>query len=115
MPTFVLEYLLGMYCSTDDDADSIEEGVGPHPQDPHRELRAPRRERDDQAQDRASWASYTIIDKVDARLDEYDDIYVASFTNFNIGELRHAPRSTCATTPKMLTGGIWCHHASSST
>lgn len=35
VPTFVLEYLLGMYCSTDDE-EAVAEGPGSHPQDPHR-------------------------------------------------------------------------------
>lgn len=34
VPTFVLEYLLGMYCSTDDE-EAVAEGLGSHPQDPH--------------------------------------------------------------------------------
>ena len=53
VPTFVLEYLLGMYCSTDDD-EMVEQGVKRIRKDPHRQLRAPRRKRDDRVQDQGA-------------------------------------------------------------
>ena len=75
VPTFVLEYLLGMYCSTDDeDAISIglekinrilsENYVRP---DESEKIKSKIREK----------GQYTVIDKVSAKLDEYNDIYVA--------------------------------------
>ena len=44
VPIYVLEYLLGMYCATDDEA-TIEEGRHARQEDPRGELRPPRRGR----------------------------------------------------------------------
>ena len=41
IPTYVLEYLLGMYCATDDEA-AIRRRHDAHPKNPLRELCAPR-------------------------------------------------------------------------
>ncbi len=105
VPTFVLEYLLGMYCSTDDeDAISIglekinrilsENYVRP---DESEKIKSKIREK----------GQYTVIDKVSAKLDEYNDIYVAHFTNLEI-EPFVLPAEYARDYTKILTGGIWC-------
>ena len=105
VPTFVLEYLLGMYCSTDDE-EMVEEGV--------RRIRKILTEnyvRPDESEAIKSkireYGQYTIIDKVHARLDEYKDIYVASFTNLNI-EPFVMPDEYVIEYSKILQGGVWC-------
>lgn len=105
VPTFVLEYLLGTYCATDDEA-LIEEGVGRI-----RRILTENYVRPDESEKIKSrireLGQYNVIDKVDARLDEYDDIYVGSFTNLNIGDFV-MPEEYVRNYSKMLTGGIWC-------
>lgn len=105
VPTFVLEYLLGMYCATDDE-DAVQEGV--------RRIRRILNEnyvRSDESETIKSkikeLGQYTIIDKVHARLDEYRDIYVADFTNLAI-EPFVMPAEYVRQYTKILQGGIWC-------
>ena len=105
VPTFVLEYLLGMYCSTDDEQ-TIEEGVARI-----RKILTDNYVRSDESETIKSkireLGRYTIIDKVTARLDERSDIYVASFTNLQI-EPFVMPDEYVRNYTKILQGGIWC-------
>lgn len=105
VPTFVLEYLLGMYCATDDEA-VIAEGL-----DKIRRILSENYVRPDESEKIKSKireaGEYTVIDKVSAHLDEYCDIYVARFTNLEI-EPFVLPDEYAANYTKILTGGIWC-------
>ena len=105
VPTFVLEYLLGMYCSTDDE-DAIEAGLIKI-----RKILSENYVRPDESEKIKSkireTGEYTVIDKVSARLDEYKDIYVARFTNLEIEPFVLPPEYASDYT-KILTGGIWC-------
>lgn len=105
VPTFVLEYLLGMYCSTDDE-DAIREGL-----DRIRKILTENYVRPDESERIKSkireLGQFTIIDKVSARLDEYNDMYVAEFTNLNI-EPFVMPAEYVRDYTKILQGGIWC-------
>ena len=77
VPTFVLEYLLGMYCSTDDD-EAVKEGLARI-----RKILLENYVRPDESERIKSrireLGVYTVIDQVSARLDEYKDIYVTSY------------------------------------
>lgn len=105
VPTFVLEYLLGMYCATDDET-AIAEGV-----EKIRKILAENYVRPEESEKVKSLirerGEYTVIDKVSAVLDEYKDIYVARFSNLEIEpfvlQSDYAVKYT-----KILTGGIWC-------
>ena len=105
VPTFVLEYLLGMYCSTDDE-EAVEEGL-----ERIRKILTDNYVRPDESERIKSkireLGQYTIIDKVSARLDEYKDIYVASFANLTI-EPFVMPAEYVRDYSKILQGGIWC-------
>ena len=105
VPTFVLEYLLGMYCSTDDD-EMVEQGVKRI-----RKILTDNYVRPDESETIKSkikeLGQYTIIDKVHAQLDEYRDIYVAGFTNLSI-EPFVMPPEYVRDYSKILQGGIWC-------
>lgn len=105
VPTFVLEYLLGMYCSTDDE-DAINLGL-----EKIRKILSENYVRPDESEKIKSKirenGEYTVIDKVSARLDEYKDIYVARFTNLEI-EPFVLPAEYASNYTKILTGGIWC-------
>lgn len=105
VPTFVLEYLLGMYCATDDEA-AIAVGV-----EKIRKILTENYVRPEESEKIKSLirerGEYTVIDKVSARLDEYKDFYVARFANLEIEpfviQSEYAVKYT-----KILMGGIWC-------
>lgn len=105
VPTFVLEYLLGMYCATDDQA-AIEVGVSRI-----RKILTENYVRPEESEKIKSkireLGQYTVIDRVSARLDEYADIYVGSFTNLGIGDFV-MPEDYVRRYSKILMGGIWC-------
>lgn len=105
VPTFVLEYLLGMYCSTDDE-EAVAEGL-----DRIRRILTDNYVRPDESERIKSkireLGRFTIIDKVTAKLDEYKDIYVASFANLTI-EPFVMPAEYVRDYSKILQGGIWC-------
>ncbi len=105
IPTFVLEYLLGMYCATDDPA-AVEAGVAKI-----RDILAKNYVRPEESEKIKSRirerGQYTVIDKVSARLNEYDDFYVGRFTNLEIGEFV-LPDEYAKKYTKVLMGGIWC-------
>ena len=105
VPTYVLEYLLGMYCATDDE-DAIEIGM-----QKIRRILSENYVRPDQSEYVKSKikenGQYTIIDKITVVFDEREDKYVARFTN-----LRMDPFEVSADlvihNEKLLIGGIWC-------
>ena len=105
VPTFVLEYLLGMYCSTDD-PDMIEQGLARI-----RKILTENYVRPDESERIKSkiWElrQYTIIDKVSVRFDEYRGIHVATFANLSIDPVV-MPEDYVRSYPKMLCGGMWC-------
>ena len=105
IPTYVLEYLLGMYCATDDEA-AIADGMARI-----RKILAENYVRPEESEKIKSrireLGQYTVIDKVSARLDEYRDLYVAQFTNLSI-EPFVMPDEFVRQHTKILTGGIWC-------
>ena len=105
VPTFVLEYLLGMYCSTDD-GESVEQGL-----DRIRRILTQNYVRPDESERIKSkirdLRTYTIIDKVTAKVDEYRDIHVATFSNLAIDPVV-MPDEYVREYPKMLSGGMWC-------
>ncbi len=105
IPTYVLEYLLGMYCATDDEA-AIADGMARI-----RKILAENYVRPEESEKIKSrireLGQYTVIDKVSARLDEYRDLYVAQFTNLSI-EPFVMPDEYIRQHTKILTGGIWC-------
>lgn len=105
VPTFVLEYLLGMYCATDD-AEAIESGV-----DKIRHILTENYVRPEESERIKSLirerGEYTIIDKVSAYLNEYEDYYVARFANLEI-EPFVIQSEYAVSYSKILMGGIWC-------
>lgn len=105
VPTFVLEYLLGMYCSTDD-PDMVEQGLARI-----RKILTENYVRPDESERIKSkiWElrQYTIIDKVSVRFDEYRGIHVATFANLSIDPVV-MPENYVRSYPKMLCGGMWC-------
>lgn len=105
VPIYVLEYLLGMYCTADDEA-SIEAGVSRV-----KNILADNFVRPDEAEKIKSkireMGSYTVIDKVEAKLDPDSDTYRAVFSNLNLKNVI-ASDSYIKQFEKLLSGGIWC-------
>ncbi|MDH8001484.1 protease Lon-related BREX system protein BrxL [Bacillus cereus group sp. MYBK40-2] len=105
VPVYVLEYLLGMYCATDDD-ESIKEGVSRV-----KKILSENFVRPDEAEKIKSKireiGQYSIIDKITVRLNPKRDTYEAEFSNLG---LREVPISSnyVKEYDKLLAGGIWC-------
>ncbi len=105
VPTFVLEFLLGQYCSTDDE-EIVAQGLARI-----RKILSENYVRPDESEVIKSkireLGTYTIIDKVHARLDEHADVYVAQFSNLAIDSFV-MPAEYVRDYSKILQGGIWC-------
>jgi ATP-dependent Lon protease len=105
VPIYVLEYLLGMYCATDDE-DNIKEGVARV-----KKILSENFVRPDEAEKIKSKireiGQYSIIDKVAVRLNPKKDTYEAEFSNLG---LKDVPISAnyVKEYDKLLAGGIWC-------
>lgn len=105
VPVYVLEFLLGQYCSSDED-EVIEAGV----QNVKRIL-ADNFVRPDEAQKILSVlrqrGSYTVIDKITVNLNFKKDSYEAEFSNLG---LKAIPIGEEYPTKydRLLCGGIWC-------
>ena len=105
VPVYVLEYLLGMYCSSLDE-DEIEAGV-----ETVKRILAENYVRPDEAQKIiAKWrekGSYTVIDRISVHLNIKEDIYEAEFSNLGIKQVPIA-ESYVRDYERLLCGGIWC-------
>lgn len=105
VPVYVLEYLLGMYCATDDEK-SIEEGIKRV-----KNILAENFVRPDEAEKVKSKikevGQYTIIDKVTVSLNYTADRYEAEFSNLGLKGVPISGRYT-KEYDKLLAGGIWC-------
>ena len=105
VPVYVLEYLLGMYCATTDEA-AIAEGVNNV-----KSILAENFVRPDEAQKIISKlrerGSYTVIDKIAVKLNYRHDIYEAEFSNLGIKNVPIDPKYA-SDFERLLSGGIWC-------
>lgn len=105
VPTYVLEYLLGMYCATDDES-IIRAGT-----DKIRQILSENYVRPDESERIKSLVrergEYTIIDKISARLDEKEDKYIARFMNLEISDFEISS-DFVTNNEKLLMGGVWC-------
>lgn len=105
VPVYVLEFLLGQYCSSDD-PDLIEKGV-----ESVKHILADNFVRPDEAQKILSQlrqrGNYTVIDRITVKLDIKKDAYFAEFSNLG---LRDVPieEDYPAKFDRLLCGGIWC-------
>lgn len=105
VPVYVLEYLLGQYCNSDDQ-DIIDEGV-----ENVKKILSDNFVRPDESQKILSKlrkkGSHTIIDMVTVRLDIKKDCFFAEFSNLGIGNVPISddyPEKY----DRLLCGGIWC-------
>ena len=105
VPVYVLEYLLGMYCATDDE-DAIKDGV-----ETVKRILADNFVRPDEAEKVKSKIKeqgiYTIIDKVTVRLNEKIDTYEAELSNLGLKDVM-IDENDVKKYDRLLIGGIWC-------
>jgi len=104
VPTYVLEYLLGQYCATDDE-ETINEGV-----ETVKNIITQHFVHRDESQIIKSTikekGSHRIIDKVSVRLNDKLDRYEANFANLGLNKI--PINSTFITShPKLLSEGVW--------
>ncbi|MDG5768326.1 BREX system Lon protease-like protein BrxL [Balneolales bacterium ANBcel1] len=105
IPAYVLEYLLGQYCATDDE-ETIKQGV-----ETVKDIIAKHFVHRDEAQTIKSTVrekgSHRIIDKVSVRLNDKKDIYETSFDNLGLKKVPIGDRFI-KKHPKLLSEGVWC-------
>lgn len=105
VPVYVLEFLLGQYCSSDDD-EVIEQGV-----QSVKRILADNFVRPDEAQKvlsrLRSRGSHTIIDMVTVRLDIKKDCFFAEFSNLGLANIPITDEYP-EKYDRLLCGGIWC-------
>lgn len=105
VPIYVLEYLLGMYCATDDE-DSINAGV-----ERVKNILSDNFVRPDEAEKIKSkireMSRYTVIDKLTVKLNEKKDVYEAEFSNLGLKNVQIDAKYV-KDFEKLLGGGIWC-------
>ena len=105
VPTYVLEYLLGQYCATDDEA-SIETGI----ETVKEILRKHYVHRSEAGLIQSTIKEkgrYKVIDQISVSLNEKTDCYEASFDNLGIKKVSVDSGSIKAH-PKLLVTGVWC-------
>ena len=105
VPVYVLEYLLGTYCASNDEA-VIQEGL-----ENVKKILAENYVRPDEAEKIKSLVrergTYKVIDRVTVKLNERIDCYMAFFSNLGISGIR-IPDKIVIENEKLLAGGIWC-------
>lgn len=105
VPVYVLEFLLGQYCSSDDPP-IIEEGVANV-----KRILADNYVRPDEAQKILSLlrqrGSHTVIDKITVNLNIKKDTYEAEFSNLGIKAIPIS-EDYPSKFDRLLCGGIWC-------
>jgi ATP-dependent Lon protease len=105
VPIYVLEYLLGQYCATDDE-DTINEGV-----ETVKKIISQHFVHRDEAQIIKSnvkeKGSHRIIDKISVKLNDKKDQYEASFANLGLNNIPIADE-IIREHQKLLSSGVWC-------
>lgn len=105
VPTYVLEYLLGQYCATDDE-ETIKQGV-----ETVKKIIAKHFVHRDEAQIIKSTVrekgSHRIIDKISVKLNDRKDRYEAYFANLGLNRIPISDH-IIKKHQKLLSSGVWC-------
>lgn len=105
VPSYVLEFLLGQYCATDDEA-SIQSGI----ETVKEILRKHYVHRNEAGliksniREKGRWK---VIDNISVELNTANDSYEATFSNLGIKKVV-VDTGTIKAHPKLLVGGVWC-------
>lgn len=105
VPSYVLEYLLGQYAASDDEAtiqagiDSVRQILATHyvNRNEHMLVKSEIRRK----------GRHRVIDKVTVTLNEKNDVHEAEFENLQIKGII-IDDVTVKQNPKLLVGGVWC-------
>jgi len=105
VPVYVLEYLLGMYCASNDEA-TIQNGM-----QMVKRVLAENYVRADEAEKVKSKVresgTYKVIDKITVKLNEKRDLYEALLSNLGVKNAEISD-TYVRQFEKLLVGGIWC-------
>ncbi len=105
VPTYVLEYLLGQYCATDDE-ETINLGI-----ETVKNVLAKHYVNRSDAELIKSLIKekgrYKVIDKIAVNLNDKTDSYDAEFSNLGLKKIE-INSEYIKNHPKLLTGGVWC-------
>ena len=105
VPSYVLEYLLGQYCATSDEA-SIQTGI----ETVKEILRKHYVHRNESGLIRSTIREkgrHKVIDKISVALNDKADVYEAEFANLGIKKVL-VDSGTVKAHPKLLVSGVWC-------
>ena len=105
VPSYVLEYLLGQYCATSDEA-SIQSGI----ETVKEILRKHYVHRNESGLVKSitkEKGRHKVIDKISVSLNDKSDMYEATFANLGISKVI-VDSDTIKKHPKLLVGGVWC-------
>ena len=105
VPSYVLEYLLGQYCATNDEA-TIQTGI----ETVKEILRKHYVHRNEAGLVRSTIKEkgrHKVIDRISVSLNDKDDVYEAEFANLGIKKVL-IDSGTVKAHQKLLVGGVWC-------
>jgi len=105
VPSYVLEYLLGQYCATSDEA-SIQSGIKTV-QDILQKHYVHRNESGLVRSITREKGRHKVIDKVSVSLNDKSDTYEAQFANLGINKVL-VDTDTVKKNPRFLVSGVWC-------
>lgn len=105
VPSYVLEYLLGQYCATSDEA-TIQTGINTVKEilSKHYVHRAEAGLVRSHVKEKGR---YKVIDKVSVELNDKRGVYEAEFSNLGIDKVL-VDSGTIKAHPKLLVSGVWC-------
>lgn len=106
VPSYVLEYLLGQYCATNEE-NAINEGIETVKQILAKHY-VHRNESELVKSNIKEKGSFRVIDKVYAELDEKNDCYRATFANLGISKVLIDSETVNKKYPRLLVSGVWC-------
>jgi len=105
VPSYVLEYLLGQYCATSDEA-SIQTGIETV-KEVLRNHFVHRNEAELVKSIIKEKTRHKVIDKISVTLNDSTDAYEASFSNLGIKKVL-IDSDTVKKHPRLLVSGVWC-------
>jgi ATP-dependent Lon protease len=105
VPTYVLEYLLGQYCATDDE-DSVKSGIETV-KEILRQHYVNRNEAELVKSTIKERGRYKVIDRVTVALNDKSGAYEAVFSNLGVKRVV-VDSEYVKEHPKLLVGGVWC-------
>lgn len=105
VPSYVLEYLLGQYCATSDEA-SIQSGIETV-KSILRKHYVHRNEANLIRSEISRVGRMKVIDRISVEFNSDKDVHEASFSNLGINKVL-VESNTVKTHKKLLVGGVWC-------